>query len=200
MRLYIKNMMTLRCKLMVRQELEKLNIVSSAVELGYADLESVVPKRVMQALQANLRAIGLEIVGERRQILVGRIKGAISESLVQKQELPKLTYSNFLEQQIELPYAYLSKIFKEETGMTLAKYLICFRIEQVKELLELPNASLTDIAFRLHYCSVAHLSRQFKDVTGQCVTSYMHQKQRVRLELDRFELLVHNYNFRNYQN
>lgn len=170
MTLYIKNMVSLRCKIMVRKELRKLRIGFTAVELGHIEVDEL-SNELQAELQANLERIGLSLIKDSKTVLAERVKNLVN-SQWEDSDLPKLTYSHFLSQSLQVGYPYLSKVFHDLTGMTIEKYIILQRIERVKELVQCHEISLTEIAYRLHYSSVAHLSRQFKEVTGFCVTTY----------------------------
>lgn len=170
MTLYIKNMVSLRCKIMVRAELRKLRISFTAVELGYIEVDGLSAEQRAE-LQRRLERIGLSLVRDSKTVLAERVKNLVN-SLWEDSDLPKLTYSHFLSQGLQVPYYYLSKVFHDLTGITIEKYIILQRIERVKELVQCHDISLTEIAYRLNYSSVAHLSRQFKGVTGFCVSAY----------------------------
>ncbi len=172
MKIYIKYMVSLRCKLLVIEELKKLGLKSFIVELGLVELFESPSNANMQALKGNLAKSGLEILDGKKSILVENIKNVIVSMIHHSEELPKTNYSHFLSQQLGYDYAYLSTIFSEVKGSTIQQYIIAQKIEKVKEYLIYNEITLTEIAFRLGYSSVAHVSHQFKQVTGLTPTFY----------------------------
>ncbi|RZJ34579.1 MAG: AraC family transcriptional regulator [Flavobacterium sp.] len=184
MELYIRNMVSLRCKIVVRQILSRMAIDFESVELGYIKFKSPLPLVKQRELANRLERIELYVICDQKQVIAEHVKNIVSGFSKEGFQAPKLTYSNVFEQQIKLPYYYISRIFREVSGITIEKYIILYKIERVKELLEIESLSLTDIAFRLDYSSVAHLSRQFKDITGSCVKTFRRRQHMPRLGLD----------------
>jgi AraC-like DNA-binding protein len=166
MMLYIKYMVSLRCKMLVREELAKLGIHFVVVDLGAVEiLEDITPDQQEQ-LTANLLLSGLELLDDKRSILVDKIKNVIIEMIHHSDELPKVNYSDYISEKLHYDYTYLSNLFSEVKGTTIQQFIIKHKIERVKELLLYDELNLTEISYRLHYSSVAHLSAQFKKVTG----------------------------------
>ncbi|HUW06112.1 MAG TPA: helix-turn-helix domain-containing protein [Williamwhitmania sp.] len=166
MKLYIKYMVSLRCKLMVKQELEKLGLRYVVVDLGVVDiLEDITPAQ-REKLSAGLLKMGLELLDDTRSILIERIKNVVIEMIHYADELPKIKYSDYISEKLGYDYTYLSNVFSEVKGITLQHYIILHRIEKVKELLLYDELNLSEISYRLQYSSVAHLSNQFKKITG----------------------------------
>jgi AraC-like DNA-binding protein len=165
-RIYIKNMVSQRCKLMVEEQLSKLGLKFSIVELGVIELPEDITHQQREQLRENLEVSGLEILDDVKSILTERIKNAVVEMIHYSEELPKENYSNYLAEKIGYDYTYLSNIFSEVKGITLQQYIINNKIERVKEFLLYDELTLTEISYRLHYSSVAHLSSQFKKTTG----------------------------------
>ncbi len=183
-KLYIKFMVSLRCKLMVKEELKKLGIKYVVVDLGVVEiLEDITPEQRMQ-LKANLHRTGLELLDDKRSILIERIKNVVVEMIHYSEELPKVNYSDYISEKLGYDYTYLSNIFSEVKGITLQQYIIMHRIEKVKELLLYDELNLTEISYRLQYSSVAHLSNQFKKVTGLSPTFYKQLKQKRESNLE----------------
>jgi len=183
-KLYIKFMVSLRCKLMVKEELKKLGIKYVVVDLGVVEiLEDITPEQRMQ-LKANLHKTGLELLDDKRSILIERIKNVVVEMIHYSEELPKVNYSDYISEKLGYDYTYLSNIFSEVKGITLQQYIIMHRIEKVKELLLYDELNLTEISYRLQYSSVAHLSNQFKKVTGLSPTFYKQLKQKRESNLE----------------
>lgn len=177
-KLFIKYMVSLRCKLMVKKELEKLNIKYVVIDLGVVEIfEDISPEQHDQ-LKQNLAKSGLELLDDKRSILIERIQNVIVEMIHYSEELPKINYSAFISDKLNYNYIYLSNIFAEVKGITLQNYIIMHKIEKVKELLLYDELNLTEIAYRLQYSSVAHLSTQFKKVTGLTPTYYKDMKMK----------------------
>ncbi len=178
MKLFIKYMVSLRCKLMVEEKLKKLGIKYVVVDLGVVDiLEDITPKQ-HEKLKISLLKSGLELLDDKKSILIERIKNVVVEMIHYSNEQPKMKYSNYLSEKLGYDYTYLSNIFSEVKGVTLQHYIIMHRIEKVKELLLYDDLNLTQISYRLQYSSVAHLSNQFKKITGLSPSFYKQLKQK----------------------
>ena len=166
MKLYIKYMVSLRCKIVVRDELKKLGLENAVVDLGIVEIPGNVTAEQHDQLQANLRKSGLELLDDNRAILIERIKNVIIEMIHFSDEIPKVNYSDYISEKLDYDYTYLSNIFSEAKGTTIQQFIIMHKIEKVKELLLYDELNLTEISYKLHYSSVAHLSNQFKKITG----------------------------------
>lgn len=166
MKLYIKYMVSLRCKMMVKEELKKLGLHYVVVELGMVEiLEDITPEQHDQ-LKTNLLKSGLELLDDKKSILIEKIKNVITEMIHYNDELPKVNYSDYISEILQYDYTYLSNVFSEVKGITIQQFIIINKIERVKELLLYDELSLTEIAYKLHYSSLGHLSNQFKKITG----------------------------------
>jgi hypothetical protein len=172
MKIYIQNMVSLRCKIVLKSELDKLGISYGAVELGEADLLQPLSKGNHDRLAVNLRHIGLELMDDKKAILIERIKNVIVAMVHYADELPKVNYSTYISDELQYDYAYLSNIFSKTKGVTIEHYIILHKIEKVKELLLYDELSLSEIAYKMGYSSCAHLSNQFKKVTGLTPTFF----------------------------
>lgn len=159
-------MVTRRCKLIVQATLDQLGIAYSAVELGEVALKKELTAEQRDQLKISLLAVGLELMENKKMILVEKIKLLILDQLQQPDQSLKLKNSLYISQQLDYDYTYLSNLFAQVTGTTIERYLIVQRIEKVKELLLYDEQSLKQIAYDLNYSSTAHLSNQFKKVTG----------------------------------
>jgi len=182
--LYVKYMVSLRCKMMVKTELLKLGLHFVIVDLGVVEiLEDITPDQREQ-LNINLKKSGLELLDDKRSIVVESIKNIIIEMIHYSDEEPRVNYSDFISQKLGYDYTYLSNIFSEVKGITIQQYIIFNKIERVKELLLYDELTLTEISYRLHYSSVAHLSNQFKKITGLTPTYFkgIANKRRRNLE------------------
>lgn len=162
----IRNMESDRCIATVKNELNKLGFHYKRVKLGEAELKEKISSEELQLIDNALRNAGLELIGDKNDRLIEKIKIAVNQLVYLSEDLPKPNISDYLSKRINSDYAYLSNIFSSLQGVTIEKYIISQKIERAKELLVYGKTSLADIAFKLHYSSVAHLSNQFKKVTG----------------------------------
>lgn len=172
MRLYIKYMVSLRCKLFVETTLEKLGIPARTIELGIVETQNEVSSEDLETLRKILAESGLELLEDKKMALVVQIRNLLLELIDNPEELPNVNYSEYLSQKLDHDYTHLSTIFSEAKGITVQEFIIRQKVERVKELLKNEELSLTDISFKLNYSSVAHLSNQFKKNTGVSPSSY----------------------------
>ncbi len=166
MKIYIKYMVSLRCKMLVEEELRQSGIKYLLIDLGMVDLEKDITKAQREQLKANLQKSGLELLDDKKSIIIERIKNVVIEMIHYSEELPKENYSDYISERLGYDYTYLSNVFSEAKGITIQQYIINNKIERVKELLLYDELNLTEISYRLHYSSVAHLSNQFRKITG----------------------------------
>lgn len=177
-------MVSLRCKMVVKEELRNLGLHFIAVDLGEVEIFEELTKEQHTRLKENLIRSGLELLDDKKNILIERIKAVIVEMIHYSEELPKINYSEHISEKLNQDYTYLSNIFSEVKGITIQQYIIFHKIERVKELLLYDELTLTEISYRMQYSSVAHLSNQFKKVTGLTPTYYkqLRQKRQGNLE------------------
>jgi AraC-like DNA-binding protein len=167
MKLFIKNMVCNRCNLAVQQLLERKGLQPLQVTLGEVLLaEETLPAEVLENLGEALKALGFELLDDKRKKLIEQVKTLIIELVHYKEEQPTLKYSELIAEKLHHDYSYLSKLFSEVTGTTIEQFTILQKIERVKELLVYDESNLNEIAFQMGYSSAAHLSAQFKKVTG----------------------------------
>ncbi|TXE07963.1 helix-turn-helix transcriptional regulator [Gelidibacter salicanalis] len=159
-------MVSLRCKMVVQQELEKIGLHCIKVELGTIEIKEKISDSRKQELGKNLKKYGLELLDDNRNILIEKIKAVIIEMIHYSKDQPKVNYSDYISEKLGYDYTYLANTFSEVKGITIQHYIIHHKIERVKELLLYEDLNLTEISYQLHYSSVAHLSNQFKKVTG----------------------------------
>jgi AraC-like DNA-binding protein len=152
--------------MVVKTELEKLGLHYSALELGEVDILDKISKDQMDNLGAALKSTGLELMEDNKKILVEKIKTIIIELIHFSDEQIKINLSDFLSEKLNHNYTYLSNLFSEVKGTTIEQFYLANKIEKVKELLVYDELNLTEIAWKLHYSSVSHLSNQFKKMTG----------------------------------
>lgn len=184
MKLYIKYMVSLRCKMLVKEELKKLGIQCLAVDLGMVEIQDGISDKQLETLDKNLKKSGLELLDDKRNILVEKIKSVIVEMIHYEDELPKVNDSDYISEKLGYDYTYLSNTFSEVKGITIQQYIIMHKIERVKELLLYDELTLTEIAYKLHYSSVAHLSNQFKKITGLTPTYFKELKEKREKNLE----------------
>lgn len=184
MKLYIKYMVSLRCKLMVKQELAKLDIGYGAVDLGMVEtLEDITPE-LRNQLKINLLRYGLELLDDQKAILIEKITAVIVELIHYTDELPQVNFSDYISEKLGYDYTHLANTFSEVKGITIQQFILIHKIERVKELLLYDELNLTEISYKLHYSSVAHLSNQFKKITGLTPSFYKKLKQKRTVNLE----------------
>lgn len=177
-------MVSLRCKMLVKSELEKLGLHHIVVELGEIEIIENISSEQHDVLKMELLKSGLELMDDKRAILIEKIKNVIIELVHYEDDLPKTNFSDFLAEKLHHDYTYMANLFSEVTGITIEHYIIAHKIERVKELLIYGELNLTEISYKLNYSSVAHLSNQFKKVTGLTPTFFKHLKEKKRCALD----------------
>lgn len=185
MLLHIKNMVCARCKQVVTAELEKVGLHPVNVSLGEVALEeeTLTPEQE-KTLTKALYAVGFELLQDQRSQLIEQIKTYIIDHVHYKEDQPSLKFSQLLSQHFHHDYSYLSKLFSEAEGITIEQYSLNQKIEKVKELLLYNELSLSQIAEKMGYSSTAHLSNQFKKITGLTPTQFKQTGFTNRLTLD----------------
>lgn len=171
-------MISLRCKLLVKEELLRMGLHYISIDLGVVEILEKLSDEQYEKLKVNLQKSGLELLDDKKSILIDKIKNVIIEMIHYSEEIPKVNYSDYISEKLHYDYTYLSNIFSEVKGMTIQQFIIIHKIEKVKELLLYGELNLTEISYRLHYSSVAHLSNQFKKVTGLSPSFYKQLKQK----------------------
>jgi AraC-like DNA-binding protein len=185
MKIYIKNMVCNRCNIVVKSELEKIGLHAISVQLGEVELLEDFKNNEKDILSKSLQALGFELLEDRIGITIERIKNLIVD-LVHHQDIElKINLSNYLSEQLGQDYNTLSNLFSEVEGKTIEHYFIAQKIERVKELLMYDELTLSEIAIQLNYSDVAHLSNQFKKITGFTPTYFKKIKENIRLQIDK---------------
>jgi len=170
--------------MVVKAELEQLGLHYTSVALGEADIiENISPEQLDQFKRALLKS-GLELMDNKKSVLIQKIKTVIVELVHYSEEPLTIKFSEYLSSKLNHDYTYLANLFSEVQGTTIEKFFIAHKIERVKELLVYNELTLTEIAFKMHYSSVAHLSRQFKKVTGLTPTHFRQLKDKRRSMLE----------------
>ena len=177
-------MVSIRCKMIVKSELDKLGLHYITVELGEVNVMESITEEVRDILKKELLKSGLELMDNKKAILIERIKVVIVEMIHYADEMPKMKHSVFISEKLNHDYTYLANIFSEVTGTSIEHFIIAHKIEKAKELLLYDELNLTEISYRLNYSSVAHLSNQFKKVTGLTPSFYRQLKNKKRGSLE----------------
>ena len=184
MKLYIKSMVGLPGKALVKEELERLNIPFGLIKTGVVEIPEGITPMQRARLKTNLLPLGLKLHEVKKGVLIEKIMNTILEMIQYGDGHPVLSYSVYLSAKLDYDYTYLANIFSEVNGFSIQEYIIFSKIEKVKELLFTGDISLSQISYNLHYSSVAHLSGQFKKVTGLSPTCYKSIRQnREELEM-----------------
>lgn len=170
--------------MMVKEELKKLGLHYVFVELGKIEILENITIEQRKQLKKNLLKSGLELLEDKKSILIEKIKNVIIEMVHHSEELPRVNYSDYISEQLGYAYTYLANIFSEVKGITIQQFIIIHKIERVKELLIYDELNLTEISFKMHYSSVAHLSNQFKKITGLTPTFYRKLKDKRKKNLE----------------
>ena len=174
-----------RCKMLVKSELDKLGLNFSSVELGEVEIFENLTYEQLTYLDRELRKRGLELMDDKRSILVEHIKTIIIELVHYKEDQIKVNLSDYLSEKLDHNYTYLANLFSVVKGTTIEKFYLSHKIERVKELLVYDELNLSEIANKMHYSSVAHLSNQFKKMTGLTPTHFKHLKLKRRKALEK---------------
>ncbi len=183
-KLYIRNMVCDRCTLVVGQELEKLGLVPLAISLGEVVLREDPSPSMREVIRGALARAGFQLIDDKKSRMIEQIRNAIID-VVQHQKKLVTNLSDYLAGQIGKDYAYLSTLFSEVEGTTIEQYYIHQKIEKVKELLVYDELNLSEIAHQLGYSSVAHLSNQFKKVTGLTPSHFKKIGENKRIPIDK---------------
>ncbi|WP_341905822.1 AraC family transcriptional regulator [Fluviicola taffensis] len=183
MKLFVKHMVSLRCKMVVKEVVAGLGLRPTKIELGMVEIRENISEDVREKLKNDLSSCGLELLEDRTSILIEQIIGAVIELVHYSDEAPKMNYSDYISEKLNYDYTYLSNVFSKEKGMTIQQFIIMNRVERVKEFLLYDELNLTEISYKMNYSSVAHLSNQFKKITGFSPSFYKQLKFK-RCELD----------------
>ncbi len=183
-KLYIRNMVCDRCKMVVRAELENMGLQPLSVELGEVELDRQLSGEERQRFSERLQKLGFSLIDDKKSRLIERIKTVIIELVQHRNNELDVNLSDYIKNQVNHDYHYLSSLFSEVEGTTIEKYFIAQKIEKVKELLVYDELSLSEIADQLHYSSVAYLSSQFKKVTGFTPSHFKQIREKKRKPLD----------------
>lgn len=170
--------------MIVKEELAKLGLRYVVVDLGMVEVLEDITEMQRAELKENLLRSGLELLDDKKSILIEKIKNVINEMIHYSDEVPKVNYSEYISEKLQYDYTYLSNVFSEVKGITIQQFIIIHKIERAKELLLYDELNLTEISYKLHYSSVAHLSNQFKKVTGLSPSYYNQLKKKRKGNLE----------------
>ncbi len=183
--LFVKNMVCNRCILVVQNELEKLDLTIKNIRLGEVTLDNHLTPEYRQKIEDVFVPLGFEVIDDKKSLIIEKIKNVIIDLVHHKEQDLKTNLSDVVSEELNHDYNYLSNLFSEIEGTTIEKYFIAQKIEKVKELLVYDELSLSEIALRLNYSSVAYLSNQFKKVTGLTPSHFKQVKEEKRKPLDK---------------
>jgi len=170
--------------MVVKSELEKLGVQKVRIELGEAEIFEDISTEQLDQLNINLKKVELELMDDKKSILVEKIKMIIIELVHYTEEQIKVNLSDYLSEKLNYNYTYLANLFSEVKGTTIEKFYLHHKIERVKELLIYNELNLSEIAYKLNYSSVAHLSNQFKKITGLTPSHFKNLKQKRQSPLE----------------
>jgi|ERR1019366_2078904 AraC-like DNA-binding protein len=200
MKLNIKYMVSNRCKMVVREELTKLGLHFIIIDLGEVEIMENISTNQWEQLKIALLNSGLELMDDKKAVLVEKIKNVIIEMVHYRDDTIKTNFSDFLSEKLNYNYTYLANLFSEVQGTTIQQFIISNKVERIKELIIYGELSITEIAWEMNYSSVAHLSKQFKEVTGLSPSYFKQLKDKRRSpieEIGKLSSMIKNYDFSN---
>jgi len=174
-------MVSTRCKIAVKEVFRNLGLVYGNVELGEVELAEVLSDDMLDELKISLLNIGFELIEDRRAILIERIKNIVIDMVHHSDKPIKVNFSDYLSEKLKYDYTYMANVFSEVQGISIEQFIISHKVERIKEFIIYDELNMTEIAFKMNYSSVAHLSGQFKKVTG-LTPSYFKKLKMRRLE------------------
>jgi AraC-like DNA-binding protein len=184
MKLYIKYMVSNRCKIAVKEELKKLGLHYIMVDLGEVEIMENISDETRERLKTALFSVGFELMDDKRSVLIERIKNAVIEMIYHSNEVIKTKFSHYLSNKLNYNYTYLANLFSEVQGITIEQFVISHKIEKIKELIIYGDLSISEIAWKMNYSSVAHLSNQFKKIAGLTPSHFKQLKEKRRRPID----------------
>jgi len=183
MKIFIKNMACESCKAFVREALGELDIIPVRVELGEIEIREDITDEEKKKLNGKIRKVGLELLEKKQGVLIEKIRKVIVGYVYHSDEKPNIKFSVLLSEKLNHSYTYLANFFSEVESTTIEQYIISLKVERIKELIILEELTLSEIAYKLHYSSVAHLSTQFKKVTGLSPSHFKALKEKRRITI-----------------
>jgi AraC-like DNA-binding protein len=184
LKIFIKYMVSTRCKMAVKTALKDLGLHYILVDLGEVEIMENLSQTQREQLTKALHDSGLELMDDKRGVLVEKIKNAIIEMVHYTEETIKVNFSEYLSKHLNHDYTYLSNLFSEIQGTTIEQFIIAHKIERIKELIIYDELNISQIAWKMNYSSVAHLSNQFKKVTGLTPSHFKQLKEKRRSPIE----------------
>jgi len=184
LKLFIKYMVSNRCKVAVKEELKKLGLHFMVVDLGEVEIMENISAEVRELVRIALLNSGFELMDDKRSVLIEKIKNTIIEMVHHSDELIKVNFSSYLSEKLHYDYTYLANLFSEVQGTTIEQFIISHKIERIKELIIYGELNITEIAWKMNYSSVAHLSNQFKKMTGLSPSHFKQMKEKRRSPIE----------------
>lgn len=183
MKIYIKNMACESCKVFVKEALEELDIKPVKVELGEIETKENISDEEKLELNKKIKKVGLELLEKKQGVLIEKIRKVMVDYVYKSDTKPNLKFSVLLSEELDQNYTYLANFFSEIEATTIEQFIIALKIERIKELIIFGEDSFSEIAYKLHYSSVAHLSTQFKKVTGLTPSHFKALKEKRRITI-----------------
>jgi len=183
MKIYVKNMACESCKLFVKETLEELDIPCVKVELGEIETKEDISDDKKKELNSKFKKAGLELLEKKQGLLIEKIRKVMVDYVYKSEDKPNIKFSVLLSEQLNSSYSYLANFFSEVEATTIEQYIIALKIERIKELIIFGEDTLSEIAHKLHYSSVAHLSSQFKKATGLTPSHFKALKEKRRISI-----------------
>jgi len=180
LKLYVKYMVSNRCKTAVKDALKKLGLHFIVVDLGEVEIMETISAEQREQIKLTLYNSGLELMDDKKAILIEKIKNVIIDMIHHSEEHIKINFSEYLSEKLQHDYTYMSNLFSEVQGTNIKQFIIFHKIERIKELIIYDELNITEIAWKLNYSSVAHLSNQFKKITGLTPSHFKQMKERRR--------------------
>lgn len=177
-------MVSTRCKMMVKEELKKLGLHYIMVELGEVEIMENITAEQREQIKIALLKSGLELMDDKKAMLIEKIKNIIVELIHYSDEELKINFSDHLSEKLKYDYTYLANLFSEVHGTTIEQFIISHKVERIKELIIYDELNISEIAWKMNYSSVAHLSNQFKKVTGLSPSHFKQLKDKRRSPIE----------------
>lgn len=184
MKLHIKYMVSNRCKMVVRMALKNLGVHFVLLELGEVEIMERLTGEQRDSLKSTLEDAGLELIDDKRSILIEKIKSAVIEMVHHSEDTVKVNISTYLSEKLNHDYTYLANIFSQVQGISIEQFIILHKVEKIKELLMYGELNISEISYKMNYSSTAHLSTQFKKVTGLPPSHFKQLKEKKRQPID----------------
>jgi AraC-like DNA-binding protein len=183
MKIYVKNMACESCKVFVKDALKELDILTVKIELGEIETKEDVSDDEKLKLNSKIKKVGLELLEKKQGVLIEKIRKVIIDYVYKSDEKPNIKFSILLSKELNHSYTYLANFFSEVEASTIEQYIIALKIERIKDLIIFGEHTLSEIAYILHYSSVAHLSSQFKKITGLTPSHFKALKEKRRITI-----------------